>query len=156
MTVEFFAEGKPLTQGSKVPMGRTKTGRQILVESQDIKRGGRCANALKAWRECIALSAKIAAKRQGFEMTEGLVSIQYQIFFTVPPSYLLKDGRTSSRCPRKPRSLDPDKLIRAVNDAITGVLIRNDNQVADGAWSVRWAIDGQPEGVGVVLEVADG
>lgn len=154
MKIEFFAEGRPLTQGSKVPMGRTKTGRPILVESQDIKRKGRASGALKAWRECIAISAMAEAKRQGFVMTEALVSIHYQFFFPVPPSYILKDGRLSSRCPRKPRSLDPDKLIRAVNDAITGVLIRNDNQVADGSWSVRWATD-TPAGVGITLEVDD-
>jgi crossover junction endodeoxyribonuclease RusA len=93
--------GDPKPQGSKRGFV-TKTGKVALVEM--------AGNPLKLWRESIALTAQVEAKKQNWEVTDQPVSMEVIFYMKKPqkPKFSLPAVRP-----------DIDKLLRALLDGLT-------------------------------------
>lgn len=110
--IRFTAFGRALPQGSK---NAFKTGnRVVLVEA---------SKGLKPWRSVVALCAKEAMLDvQDMSLIEGAVSVEL-LFQFVPGKTVKRKHMTT-----KP---DVDKLSRAILDALTGVVWKDDSQVVE-------------------------
>ena len=98
--IDFTVSGQPRPQGSKnIYRGR-------LVES---------AKGLKEWREAVA---KEAAKQNFY--TDQAVEVLVHFYLERPKT--VKRERPSV----KP---DIDKLLRAIGDALTGTVVKDDSQI---------------------------
>ena len=138
MSVRLIVPGVPAPQGSLV---RTKFG-------------VRDANpATRPWRA--AISAEAAAAMNGTRMLTGPVKVRAELQLPRSKSHY-GTGRNAGvlkasaplYCETKP---DADKLARAIGDALTGIVFRDDSQI------VMWEIVkryGDPAGCVVSVEVA--
>lgn len=107
--ITFSTPGTPVPQGSKQAF--TNGTKTWLVEAN---------KDLKPWRERVAQSASIAMQLHQQKPLEGAVSLE--IDFVMPrPKTVTRERHTV-----KP---DLDKLVRAINDAITGICFKDDSQV---------------------------
>jgi crossover junction endodeoxyribonuclease RusA len=111
---EVFIHGKPAGQGN-------------LRRSA----GGGLYNPDKAtapWKGSIA--AVVGAELDGAGVTREPVALLCRFYFTRPAGHFKKSGGLSSTARRTPTvAPDVDKLVRAVLDALTGVLYHDDAQV---------------------------
>lgn len=116
--VQFEVYGVPVPQGSKnVYRGR-------LVEAQGPR--------LKLWREEIKTAASYA-----FFSEPLLGPIKLEVTFWLPR------GKTVKR-PLPSVTPDGDKLLRAVGDALTGTIYKDDQQITDYIVRKRYADDRMP------------
>jgi Holliday junction resolvase RusA-like endonuclease len=118
--ISFEAPGLPVTQGSKRAVTNKYTGKIMLLES----------DKLKPWRAQVALAARQAM--WGELLTEP-VTVIMKFGFPRPKSHY-GTGRNHAKikptAPKHPASKpDLDKLQRAIFDALTGVIWRDDCQV---------------------------
>ena len=110
--IRFTVLGRALPQGSK---NAFKTGnRVVLVEA---------SKGLKPWRSVVALEAKLKRDEvQDQSLIEGPVAVEL-LFQFVPGKTVKRKEMTT-----KP---DVDKLSRAILDALTGVVWKDDSQVVE-------------------------
>lgn len=116
--LQFDVAGTPVTQGSMRYVGR---GRVIHEH----------AEALNAWRQAVSTAASKAAKETGWQTVDGPCVIVANIYLPRPKSHH-GTGRNTDRlkpsAPPKPhKGLDVDKLLRAINDALTQAGIWTDD-----------------------------
>lgn len=165
--VRFSVAGTPVPQGSKVArvVGKCiKVGgqyavlgaRAVMTEISDMKTKTRPSGALTRWREAIAL---VAARAHQGEPFEGPVELWCEFVLPRPKSHWTKSGRLTKSAPRYPGKPDLSKLVRAVEDALTGIVYRDDAQVVSyGDTSKRYAgmtAEGEPGVGGVRVVVRD-
>lgn len=137
--LDVWVAGVPQPQGSK----RLFAGR--LVEGNDA--------TLRPWRATIAGESR-AAYRHGLEPTREAVNVTLGFMFSRPRSHY-GTGRNAGELRRsapayKATRPDLDKLVRAVLDALTGIVFVEDSQVAQlTAWK-----DWGPPGVSIRVEFA--
>lgn len=122
--ISFPVIGKAITQGSK------KRFAHGLVESNDCKTKTLPANRLKDWRARVAKVAKGCMEAVGREKFSGSVILECEFYFVRPPSHLLKGGEVKERFKDSIPRGDVDKYVRAIGDALTGVVYGDDNQIA--------------------------
>jgi crossover junction endodeoxyribonuclease RusA len=135
MKIDFYVNGLPAPQGSK-----RHVGNGVMVES---------SKSLPAWRECVSYAARKAAGESIF--TSAPVSVVLFFYFPMLKGHYHKDGRVRDTAPHwKSTKPDIDKLMRAVLDAMSGVVFRDDSQVARAVLTKTYS--GQP---GVFVEVTD-
>jgi len=108
MTYTFFVVGDPRTKGSK-SLYRMPNGRYRMVEA-----GG---NKLKKWMRSVEDRALHTFKKP----IEGAIRVDCCFQFKRPKS--VKNRPIPHVRP------DLDKLLRAINDALTGVAFKDDAQV---------------------------
>jgi Holliday junction resolvase RusA-like endonuclease len=119
---EYYAPGKPVSKGSKVPI-RTKSGKMLALEDPSRR------EKVKAWASTHTL---LAAEQMGGRapVDEHPLHVSLRFSFLRPKSHLKKNGELRKGAPvamtRKP---DIDKLVRPVLDALTGIVWRDDSQV---------------------------
>jgi crossover junction endodeoxyribonuclease RusA len=144
--IRFTVLGNPRTQGSKTAFV-TRRGKVALVEG----RRPESRRAFADWRAALADEARSWQETSGAPgLIEGPVAVVLRFSLTRPASHP-KRRRT---WPTGARSGDVDKLTRAVGDALTGTLIRDDAQVVGLAVVKEW---GDPPGVEVeVRPLCDG
>lgn len=116
--IAFTVYGEPIPQGSKT---RTRWG------------GIREDNPrTKPWRATVA--AEAAAAMQGRALITG--PVQLEVVFTFPrPKAYYGTGRNAgtvkaSAASHHTKTPDLDKLLRAVGDALTGIIVRDDSQLS--------------------------
>jgi crossover junction endodeoxyribonuclease RusA len=115
-----WVPGTPAPQGSM--KGYVRGKRAVLVS--DNKR-------TMPWRETIR--AVLRANGHGCELLDCPVFVSMSLYFKRPPSHYTKKG-LKPRAPFAPVSTrhgDLDKLMRAVGDALTGVVVRDDSRIID-------------------------
>lgn len=125
MELTFTVPGVPVPQGSKMPWGAEANPH------------------VKSWRESVAAAA---AEVMANGPVDGPVNVIVDFFFPRPKGHF-GSGRNAERLKdsapiwhsAKP---DLDKLQRALGDAMTGVVVRDDSQVA--SWHVRKLYGSQP------------
>jgi crossover junction endodeoxyribonuclease RusA len=109
--VFFQVFGQPVPQGSVkafIPKGWT---RPVLTST-----GGK---KLKSWRQDVSTVA-LAARPAGWEL-EGVFSVTVTFYFVRPKSAKKRDY---------PNVLpDLDKLLRALGDSLTGILVDDDSRI---------------------------
>ena len=131
---ELFVAGIPAPQGSKT---RGRFGG--VFESS--KRVG-------PWRDVVQLAAADKCERP----TEAPIALELAFVFGRPASHFKRDGslRATAR-PRPTVTPDLDKLVRAIFDALQGIVYRYDAQVVELRASKDY---GERPGVRIVWEAA--
>lgn len=119
--IEFLVKGIPGTAGSKKFVGMSKAGRGIIIDSAG-KKG-------KDWRNLVASTGQDAFH----ERTPLSGPLELTVIFKMPyrKGDLGKDGLPKRSAPYhhivKP---DATKMLRAVEDALTGIAWGDDAQIA--------------------------
>lgn len=117
--VTFTVLGTPIPQGSKSAL--MAGGRPVVVEQGRAK--------LKPWRAQIADAAGQAMNGAG--LMSGPLIVQVYAYLPRPKSHYRRSGELRDDAPEyvgvRP---DLDKLARAVLDGMTGIVFRDDSQVA--------------------------
>ncbi len=123
--IRLTVPGIPRPQGSK-----RHVGRGIMVESSKL---------LGPWRERVALAAQ--ASMEGREPIEGPVHLAARFYFQRPRAHF-GSGRNSDKL--KPSAAEhpqgrPDlsKLVRAVEDSLSGIVFRDDAQIVSLAGTCK-------------------
>jgi Holliday junction resolvase RusA-like endonuclease len=134
--IVFRVHGDPLPKGSKT--ARIVNGRVVgSYEAANMKRKNRRAGGLDRWMLAVAWAGKSAFSRQRTELLEEALGVTLTFYFERPATV------TRPMPSVKP---DGDKLARAVLDALTGVLWKDDSQVTTLLVVKRY---GSSPGVGV-------
>lgn len=141
--VSVFVPGTPKPQGSAKWIRSNTTGRAIPKTNPD----------LLAWRDRVAGFAAARMAEAGAEVTAEPVALVARFVFQRPKGHVRRSGDLTRSAPRHHgQRPDVDKLIRAVGDALTGVVYRDDCQVVEVRASKAWAAPGCPAGLS--LEVS--
>jgi len=128
---KFFVAGDPASQGSKRIVQPQGARHPRMIEQ---------SKKLGPWRTAVAAEAMVARQR--------LPAV------IMRPVYLLASFRC--RTPKKPTrpypSLDLDKMVRAVGDALVhGQLLGDDRQIIDLMATKRWCREGEDAGCTITL-----
>jgi Holliday junction resolvase RusA-like endonuclease len=137
----FFAPGIPVPQGNLKPFTYAGQDGKVRASMPEGTKG------LHPWRASlgyVALMAKQQSGQRGFFSREAVV-LRVEFIFPRPKS-LPKYVRDKVSNP------DLSKLVRAVEDAITGILIRDDAQVVRLDAGKRY-VQRQDEGPGAIVVV---
>ena len=132
----FFVAGTPVTQGSMRAITR-KDGRVVVMHNANAK--------LKAWRKDVGEAARAMI---GSAAPIAAAHIEIELLF------LLERPRTVKERERPHVAPDIDKYLRAVLDALEGIVYRNDGQVTDVVVKKRYAED-DGTGVQIILRLPD-
>lgn len=121
--IEFEVYGRPATAGSKTVFFNKKTGKPIVVPASKFT---------KPWMDSIRAAAR--------EFYSGEL-LRCALRLTVEYHYVRPDsdfgtGRNKGilkKSAKKYRTQEPDlsKLVRAAEDAITGIIWKNDSQIVE-------------------------
>lgn len=142
--ISFFVPGKPAPAGSKRAFYNARLGRALVVDAN--------ANA-KPWQAAVASTA--AEHRNGAGLIDGPLEVEF-IFYVPRPKGHFGTGRNASllraSAPSHPTGR-PDvlKLARGVEDALTGVLWRDDSQIVKELLRKEY---GEPAGVHIEVVAA--
>lgn len=136
------AHGHPITQGSK-SLGRSKSG-QIFMRPANPKLG--------EWRQQIA---GVAMADYDGQVVTAPVRLTCTFWLRRPKGHYGKHGLLPSASRYPTPAPDLSKLVRAVEDAMTGIVFRDDSQVVEQRARKRYAEDGQAEGVKIRVEVCE-
>ena len=142
--IEFTVRGIPAAQGSKRAIVNRYTHRAQLVE--DSKR-------TKPWRADVRAAAEDAAPAR---LLEGPISIDVEFRLPRPRGHYgtgRNAGTLRALAPERPTGKpDIDKLARAILDALTGTIWRDDAQVVTLLLSKHYETPGIPPGVRVRID----
>lgn len=135
--LEFWVDGVPASRGSKDPFTNKRTGKALFADSTG-KRG-------KQWMAAVKAAALVAM--DGRAPFDGPLGLSVDLFIPRPKSHLTKKGGLRVTAPdtddmhtRKP---DTDKLLRGTQDAMSGIVFRDDCVICDlGPVRKRWAMTG--------------
>jgi Holliday junction resolvase RusA-like endonuclease len=120
--VEFTVHGEPKGAGSKKAF-RTPSGHMNVTES---------IKGSKAWQHQVA---QVAAQAWGGELLDGPLVVHFDFYAPRPRAHFgtgRNAGTVKSSAPARPTTR-PDvlKLARAVEDALTGTVWRDDSQIVE-------------------------
>ena len=124
--VEFKVPGEPQGKG-RARIGKIGNHARMFTPAKTV-----------AYEGLIALAAQDVM--QGRALIEGPVLIELRIFHAVPQSKSKKWKAEAlaglQPCTKKP---DVDNCLKAVCDALNGVVFKDDVQVTDGVFRRRWS-----------------
>lgn len=129
--LDLFVPGRPAPQGSK-----RHVGRGILVES---------SKAVAPWRTDIAWHA---AQQYTADVQGGALAVEIEFVMPRPAS---TPKRATPPATKRP---DIDKLARAVLDALSGIVWRDDSQIVDLHPTKRLAEMGERSGARIRVRPA--
>lgn len=124
--ISFTAFGTPVPQGSKRPMKNKWTGRAMAVDTN--------RDSLMSWRGVVSGAA--GAMMVGKQLFKGPVFVAYRFRCTRPKDHYGTGRNEHVLKLSAPKFIstgsigDADKLERAINDAMTGVVFVDDRQVS--------------------------
>lgn len=131
--IEFFVPGVPKPAGSKRAFRNAKTGRIIVTD--DCKKG-------KDWRGDVRFVATTAVGDDASPL-DGPLYLYVDFHMPRPKGHFGRNGVKAS-APAYPTSKpDATKLLRCIEDALTGILWRDDAQIVMQSVSKIYA-DKQP------------
>ena len=127
VTFKFTVLGKPAPGGSKsvipIKRGGVFTGKHIVKDA-----GVRN----KPWRDSVAAAAHTAMSQDGgHELLRGPLAVKMVFYLARPQGHYTKvSERLSRSAPRRPVTRpDLSKYVRAVEDACTSIVWRDDSQI---------------------------
>ncbi len=123
--IEFRCPGLPAPQGSKRAV-RLKNGRTVLLES---------SARVRPYRATLALVARQAWPGPP---SAGAVALEVVFRFPRPKSHLRASGEVRAAAPAIPSRPDLDKLVRALGDALTGIVYLDDGQIGRWVATKEW------------------
>lgn len=133
--ISFTVIGKPATSGSKrgfaIKKGGQYTGKVVMI--------GDCARE-KDWKAVVSMYAAAAMKQAGNDgPTDEPVSLEVQFLMERPRSHFNTKGDVKKASPLYPQSKpDLTKLLRCLEDALHGIVWKNDSQVCNQAQIKRY------------------
>jgi Holliday junction resolvase RusA-like endonuclease len=143
-TLAFSVLGEARPGGSKRAF--VVKGRAVVTD--DAGKSG------KTWRRDVQLAANAALEQAGgFELLAGPLVVRMTFYRRRPKAHYGARGALLPSAPAYP-TVKPDalKLARAIEDALTGLIWRDDAQIVAGAQAKRY---GEPERVEIsVTELA--
>jgi crossover junction endodeoxyribonuclease RusA len=142
--IEFFVPGAPVAGGSKraFPV-RGRDGRLHVSVADDSGPRGR------EWRAAVRLSAAQTAQLAGVGPLDGPLRLSLWFLLARPRGHVGRRGLRPGAPPFPTTRPDVLKLARAVEDACTGIVWRDDAQVVAEDLRKLYADDGAPIGVRV-------
>lgn len=145
MSVAFVVYGKAEPGGSKrwLPAGGRSGGRPIIVDAN---------RRTKDWQRAVAYAA--GAVMNGQALLDRPVRLTLRFYVTRPAGHFTTTGALSAHGRRHPfPDVRPDltKLTRAVEDALTGIVLRDDARVVQQDVAKLW---GEPARLEVEVEPA--
>lgn len=139
--MEFRVYGVPAPQGSKTAFVSKRTGRSVVVEGSSAT--GR--QKIKSWRAEVAAEAAAAFAAAGLEeVYDGPISVAIDFIMPKPKSA----PKWKVWCDKRP---DVDKLQRSTFDAMTGVIYKDDGQIAKLSVEKRYADMGEATGARIMV-----
>ena len=125
----FTVLGKPAPQGSK-----RHVGRGVMVESSK-----RC----KPWRQDVRHTALDLRPDDWYANMDAAITLSVVFIFARPKSHFRANGQLKPSAPAHctGRIGDVSKLVRAVEDAMTGILYNDDAQIISLIAHRRFAND---------------
>jgi Holliday junction resolvase RusA-like endonuclease len=143
-SVAVRIDGEPMAQGSMKAFVMPN-GHASITHSNKTK--------LRPWRDLVAHYVKEA---WGDEMVTGKVVLHCLFRLKRPKSHYGQGGKSMTLRPSAPPAHltkpDLDKLVRAINDALTGVIYRDDSQVCETHASKIYAELEESTGVVIIIE----
>jgi len=138
--IHFQAFGKPATQGSKKVVPIIKAGKPVMKNGRVLTRAVEDNPKTAEWRQEIAHACRSS---YGGPLLVGPVSLAIEFVRPRPKNHFCggkkNAGKLRSDAPAYPiQRPDTVKLTRAVEDALTGVLWKDDSQVVEHCLSKRW------------------
>lgn len=144
--ISFEVSGKPLCQGSKVARvtgQRRREGRDTwvknpmvtMIESMNMTTKSRKSGALRRWRDLLSYAASVQMGVS--DVMLGAVEVEAEFIFPRSPSHFNKKGLRKG-APTIPQE-DLDKLQRALGDALSGRVCKDDSQIIKWLSSKRFA-----------------
>ena len=134
--IAFFVQGTPRPAGSK----RFFSARQVVDMS---------GKAGTAWRKKVKQAAKEAMEESGYDITESPVELWIDFSMPRPKHHYSKKGGLTAKYQGQHNwhIIRPDatKLLRSAEDAMTGVVWKDDAQVVDIQLCKTWAIQDSPD-----------
>lgn len=159
--VDVFIEGTPAKQGSKRLVPHVKLmekhgvtvflGGEKWLRVRDIPKYTLVLDAdtkNKAWREKVAENFTLLSGLK--QPIEEAVVLQATFYRPRPKSHYTKTGRLSAEGVRNPEPVtrpDSIKMMRSVEDALSGVAWKDDSYICHHSITKEWCDDGVPEGV---------
>ena len=141
-TIKFFVPGKPATAGSKRGFVNKKTGKILMVD--DCKRNPDWKNTCRAFAY------------QAYQRAPTRAAVTLSVDFWLPrPKSHYGTGKNAtqlkSTAPRYHTTIpDATKLLRCLEDALTGILWRDDAQIVSQTVTKRYADDGERIGAQIM------
>jgi Endodeoxyribonuclease RusA len=152
--VAFAAHGRPSTQGSKTGFGFRRPDGSIGVRLVEGRRG-KSRDAHKSWRATVSDMAAQAMASADLPVFDGAVGLSATFFFIRPKGHFTSAGKLSATGRRTPwpttKRLDLGKLVRCIEDSMTGVVYRDDALICVQEPRKVWCDQGEPERVEIVV-----
>ena len=128
-SLTFTVLGKPAPQGSK-----RHVGRGVMVESSK-----RC----KPWRQDVRHTALDLRPDDWYANMDAAITLSVVFIFARPKSHFRANGQLKPSAPAHctGRIGDVSKLVRAVEDAMTGIIYNDDAQIISLIAHRRFAND---------------
>ena len=118
MKIRFFVPGSPKPGGSKTGFYKEKLNRVLMVD----------ASKNTDWKNAVRFSCQQAYSGP---LLEGSLSLRITFMMSRPKSHYKKNRELKKDAPHYHISRpDLTKLVRSTEDALTGVLWRDDAQIA--------------------------
>ena len=136
--IQFTVYGKAEPQGNKRAFAHKHTGKIVMVE-------GSASGKLRPWRQQVSGTAMAAMSEAGLSPWSRETALQANLRF-----YFRRPQHLPKRVTEKTTKPDLDKLIRAVWDALTGIVFADDSQICREASRKDF---GEPERV--EIEIAE-
>ncbi len=147
VTIQFFVSGIPQPKGSISSFVSASTNRIVSLGANE--KGA-------PWQATIAAEAMQARSDAKLGLHRGPVRMAAQFVFVRPKGHFGKGKNANRLLPSAPREHvqkpDRDKLLRALQDSLIGVLYADDSQVYDGPIHKTW---GDAAGVHVTVFLED-
>lgn len=136
LLVNLCIPGPPATAGSKT-IGRTKDGRTFIRPANKRQ---------KPWMETVRAEASLSMRDQ--ELSRGPITLEVEVRLARPKNHYRTGkhaGEVKPTAPRFPTGKpDLTKIVRAVEDALTGTVWRDDAQVVHQGNDKGYAWNGKP------------
>ena len=149
-SIHFTVYGRPQSEGSKTPwlptykdgsfVKNARTGKPVIATMDSNKK-------LRPWRQQLSDCAKAALSENGGEIIARPNAVRLAVCF-----YLEKPASVSKSRPLPSVKPDVSKLVRAVEDSLSGILIDDDAQITDIVVAKRYGI---PERAEIQVEIIE-
>lgn len=143
--IRFWVSGIPRPAGSKRAFTNPRTGRAMIVDASG-------SNGVK-WRKAVQRAAAEEIWRCGWQITPSAVALYLEFHMERPKSHHRKLGLKPTAPQYHTQKPDATKLVRSVEDSLTGILWQDDAQVVRQEVRKVW-VTGSP-GVWVCVQVLD-
>lgn len=142
-SISFFVPGIPAPGGSKTGFGFHRPNGSIGVRLVDAGKRN------KEWRATVATVA--AQAMNGTSFFDGALRLDVDFMMVRPKGHYGKNGLRNSAPTHHTTRPDRTKLCRSTEDAMTGIVWRDDAQICTGEVRKLYADHGAPSGARITI-----